>query len=255
MSAARPEGARATAQPGSRRTDLRRRSNADCGNAADSAGEVPHEPSPCISAANPFLFPVDLLEIAAGATSQVPCRSASAGRRRPDESIDGMLASDPLPRWWLAHVKPRQEKRLAGELRILKIAHYLPATPSTAYARGRSYTTLQPLFSGYLFLWGQPEERLTALRTRRIVTTRVVGDEDGLAIRLRELADLIQQGVPLRVEERLVPGQLVRVKAGPLKGKRGTILRRCGQVRLLLHVSKLLGGVSLEIDQFLLEPY
>ena len=76
-----------------------------------------------------------------------------------------------------------------------------------------------------------------------------------LANQLWDLADLIEKGVPLRIEERLAAGQYVRVKAGLLKDKRGVIMKRAGKTRLFVFVNELLGGVSLEIEQHLLEPY
>jgi hypothetical protein len=99
------------------------------------------------------------------------------------------------------------------------------------------------------------EQRLLALKTNRIVATHQVDDQKELANQLWDLADLIEKGVPLRIEERLVAGQYVRVKSGPLRDKRGVIMRRAGKTRLFVLVNEVLGGVSLDIEQHLLEPY
>jgi hypothetical protein len=106
-----------------------------------------------------------------------------------------------------------------------------------------------------MFLWGDSDQRISALRTNRIVAIHRIEDQLELANQLWDLADLIEKGVPLRIEERLVAGQYVRVKSGLLRDKRGVIMRRAGKTRLFVLVNELLGGVSLEIEQHLLEPY
>src|SRR5262245_10253996 len=72
--------------------------------------------------------------------------------------------------WWCLHAKPRQEKKVAGDLRQQEIVHYLPQvlkesrTPS-----GRKTRSLLPLFPGYLFLYGSDAERVEALQGNRLV--------------------------------------------------------------------------------------
>jgi hypothetical protein len=106
-----------------------------------------------------------------------------------------------------------------------------------------------------MFLCVDPGQRRFALKTNRIVATHFIEDQLGLGSQLWNLADLIEKGIPLRVEDRLSPGQLVRIKSGLLSDKTGTIIKRGGSTRLFVFVSELLGGVSLDIEQHLLEPY
>ncbi|HJQ82348.1 MAG TPA: transcription termination/antitermination NusG family protein [Lacipirellulaceae bacterium] len=200
-----------------------------------------------ISTENPFLYPLDLLD-------------ATSGRSTDELSIANELlqrrgADGDSPRWWLIHSKPRNEKALARELRALDVAHYLPVTKCKALTRGRPRVTRAPQFPGYLFLWGTLEQRLSALKTNRIVATHQIDDQKGLSNQLWDLADLINKGVPLRIEDRLVAGQYVRVKSGLLRDKRGIVMRRAGKTRLFVLINEMLGGVSLDIEQHLLEPY
>jgi hypothetical protein len=196
---------------------------------------------------NPFLYPLNLLDVTSNGGVNVDIYAAS-GRPSGADELD-------RSRWWLIHTKPRHEKTLARELRALDIPHFLPVTKCTSITSGRPHITRAPQFPGYLFLWGSSEQRLAALKTNRIVASYRVDDSLGLAQQLWNLADLIEKGVPLRIEERLVAGQYVRVKSGLLKDKRGVVMRRAGKSRLYILVNELLGGVSLEIEQHLLEPY
>jgi transcriptional antiterminator RfaH len=157
--------------------------------------------------------------------------------------------------WWLLHTKPRQEKKLAEELRTLGIGHYLPVTRLKAVTRGRPRYSWAPLFPGYCFLWADDDERLATLRTSRLVHTYSIGDQSRLAQQLGQLAQLIEMGIPLTIEDRLAVGQHVRVKSGLLKDQRGVVIRRSGKTRLYIYVTEILGGVSVEIEQHRLEPY
>ena len=198
---------------------------------------------------NPFLFPLHLLDATpAGSVCAVAETHVLIQPERLVGDADG-------PRWWLIHTKPRQEKAIAIELRALDIPHYLPVTKCKALTRGRPRITRAPQFAGYMFLWGNSDQRLSALKTNRIVTTHRIEDQLGLTGQLWALADLIEKGVPLRIEERLVAGQYVRVKSGLLRDKRGVIIKRAGKTRLFVFINELLGGVSLEIEQHLCEPY
>jgi hypothetical protein len=199
------------------------------------------------SVENPFLHPLNLLDATSGRCGDY---FADTNGLLQSQSLDG-----DSPRWWLIHTKPRHEKTLARELRALNVAHYLPVTKCKALTSGRPRVTRAPQFPGYMFLWGNLEHRLLALKTNRVVATHRIDDQRGLSNQLWDLADLIDKGVPLRIEERLMAGQNVRVKAGLLRDKRGVIMRRAGKTRLFVLINELLGGVSLDIEQHLLEPY
>ncbi|MCA9170589.1 MAG: hypothetical protein KDB23_23080, partial [Planctomycetales bacterium] len=68
------------------------------------------------------------------------------------------------------------------------------------------------------------------------------------------IAQLIQVDAPLTVEARLTAGDPVRIKNGPMAGLEGVVITRRGQARLLVAVKMLQQGVSVEIEDFLLEP-
>lgn len=215
------------------------------------------ESSRFTSTENPFLYPRDLLDVWTASLEWSPEYEFLSS---PDQLDD--LSSYSIgdfdkgsSKWWLAHTKPRQEKKLAKQLCELQVPHYLPVTKCKAVTRRRTRVTLQPQFPGYLFLCVNADQRRSVLETNRVVATHSVDDQHGLRKQLWTLADLIEKGVPLRLEERLGPGNLVRVKSGLLRDITGTVIKRGGKTRLFVSVSELLGGVSLEIEQHLLEPY
>ena len=161
----------------------------------------------------------------------------------------------PSPRQWMVlYTKPRQEKSLARELLTYCIPFYLPLVRKASVLRGRKRTSFAPLFGGYMFLYACEEERVRSLTTNRIVRILPVKDAEQLVFDLRQIRQLIAANVPLTVESRLGPGQRIRVRQGPFAGLEGTVMKRRGQMRLLVSINFLQQGASVEIEDFLLEP-
>lgn len=157
-------------------------------------------------------------------------------------------------KWWVLLTKPRQEKSLARRLLARQIPFYLPLIRKDNLIRGRRVRSHIPLFTGYVFFFGEEQERLAALETNRIAQMLPVPDQDELWTDLRQIERLLEADAPLSIERRLEPGREVRIKAGVMKGLEGTVVVRRSKSRLLVAVHLLQAGVSLEIDDYMLEP-
>ncbi len=178
----------------------------------------------------------------------------------PESLLDDPTGIEPLDgpaserRWWVIYTKSRQEKSLARDLLGCRIPFYLPQVPRDHLVRGRRVRAHVPVFPGYVFLFGSPHERVDALRTNRTSRILAVLSQDELLRDLRQLANLILTGAPLTVEQRLSPGRMIRIRSGPLAGLEGTIFQRRGSDRLLIAVNFLQQGVSIETNDFMVEP-
>lgn len=174
----------------------------------------------------------------------------------PSELLDD---SDSEPKlydrnWWAVFTRTRQEKALARELERLEVPFYLPLLTKSNYFRQRVVESHIPLFPGYVFLYATDAERIKALTTNRIMSLLTVPDQDRLQHDLRQLQRLIEAKAPLTLEERLQPGHRVRIRFGSLQGLEGVITdRRGGKRRLLVAVEFLQSGVSVEIEDFMVE--
>jgi transcription antitermination factor NusG len=135
----------------------------------------------------------------------------------------------------------------------MRVPHYLPVHAREAITRGRVRVVEEPLFSGYLFLHADDEQRRAALTTNRISTTHPVADATRLRHELSQIARSISAGAHLTVEAKLEPGDWVRVKSGPYSGLEGIVLRRKKTTKLLLSVNFLKQGASLELPDCSLE--
>ena len=157
-------------------------------------------------------------------------------------------------RWYVFYTKARQEKAFARQLVGYEVPFFLPLVAKENLIRGKKVTSMIPVFGGYIFLFVTEEERVRALTTNRTTSILDVEDQDQLAEDLRNVQYLISADAPLTVERRLVAGQRVRIKAGPMEGLEGVVEKRRGQAVLYVAVTMLQQCATMEIDDYLLEP-
>jgi transcription antitermination factor NusG len=171
----------------------------------------------------------------------------------PETLLDDCIQETSESRWLVIYTKARQEKSLSRELFAYHIPFYLPLIKKTTITKGRKRMSFVPLFSGYIFLYVTEAERIKSMTTNRISRILTVSDPQQLVYDLSQLRRLIASNAPLNVEQKLAPGDKVRVKQGALLGMEGTVLVRRGVTRLLVSVNFLQQGASVEVDDYLLE--
>ncbi|MEM7452728.1 MAG: transcription termination/antitermination NusG family protein [Planctomycetota bacterium] len=167
---------------------------------------------------------------------------------------DELLGSDALT-WWCIYTISRREKDLMRKLASLKVAHYGPVIPKRYRSpNGRLRTSYVPLFPNYIFMLADEDGRYQAMTTNCISQCNEVPNRTQLVTDLRQIHSVIDAGVALTPEARLETGNRVRVRTGPFAGYEGVVIRREGKTRLLLALHFLEQGVSMELDEGVLEP-
>jgi transcriptional antiterminator RfaH len=131
------------------------------------------------------------------------------------------------------------------EIRSSNCADWIPEIVVPPY--------IVPLFPGYIFVFGNDSNRTAALQTNKMSRCQPVSDRAQLIEDLRTIYRAIEMGVPLTPEARIVAGDQIRVRSGPFAGYEGYVLRREGKTRLLLAIKFIEQGVSMEIDEAMLE--
>jgi transcriptional antiterminator RfaH len=156
--------------------------------------------------------------------------------------------------WRCLHSKPRQEKAVARELRRLGLTYYLPQVlKEDRTPQGRKIRSVIPLFPGYLFLMGDPEARLSALRGNRLVSILEVSDQSSLERDLRQIHAMLASGLPVGPEPAIPVGTRVRICSGPLSGVEGTVIRR-GKRDQFVAVVRFLGrGAVMDLEDWQVE--
>lgn len=169
-------------------------------------------------------------------------------------SNDAASPADLVGRWWIAHTKSRSEKALAWDLASAGIGYFLPLTKRTTISGGRKRAVLKPIFPSYVFVCGDDEARYRTLTTGRVCNVLPVPEQAKL---IRELAN-IHQALAGGPEMDLYPfaavGKRCRVTAGPMMGIEGVVVSRTNRATLVLEISLLRQGASLEVGLDLIEP-
>lgn len=173
-----------------------------------------------------------------------------------DQWPNGLIMSDRVCEqpWWAMYTLARQEKKLMRMLVDLNINFYSPVIERRYRApNGRLRKAYDPLFPNYVFVHGEELQRYQTVCTGCVSRWIEVADRESLVTDLRQIHQLIQTGESVVPEERLEPGQMVRVKNGVFKGFEGTVVRRENSVRLLIHVRYMGRGASVCLDDCQLE--
>ena len=146
-------------------------------------------------------------------------------------------ANEHARRWFVLYTKSRQEQALARELLRLRIPYYLPLVAKTL--RQLQVRSRSPLFDGYVFLFGNEDERVRCLATNRVVRVFPVFDQETLFSDLRRLEDLIGTGMPVIVGGSR-PRNSTRVSSTSSLSVKGAVRRRRAEPHVV---------VSLDVDR------
>ncbi len=174
--------------------------------------------------------------------------------RHPSDLFQTYRDAEPGRGWWVIYTLSRREKTLMRWLLARDTAFYCPIVPRRYRSpNGRLRESHSPLFPGYVFVYGDRQSRLAAFESGCVSRCMEVPDGPRLFDELQQIQRLIATGAPLAPESRLFPGDLVRVKSGPFAGFEGNVIRREGEVRLLVAVSFMEQGASVQLDDCQLE--
>ena len=160
--------------------------------------------------------------------------------------------SEPL--WYVAHTKPRCEKKLAELCERDGFAFALPCYHSTRKYRGKTVVFQKPLFPGYVFLQLLPRDAYTIRQNDLVANLLDVFDQATLARQLREILAALESGLVVQVAPDIGEGSRVRIKSGPLQGVEGWVEKRHGVNIVLLRLDFINQAAAVNVEAGLLEP-
>ncbi len=164
------------------------------------------------------------------------------------------VCDDPNKRWCVLYTRSRREKKIAAQCVQYGIRHYLPLRKSVTGRRGRRYTAMVPIFSGYVFVYMDWANRRRLLQTNHVARTIDVPDQEKLLSELRDIRQIEESGSFLHPVSRIARGKRVRILDGPLAGLEGTVSRLKGKSCVVLKVDIIHQAVACEIDVGMVVP-
>lgn len=152
-------------------------------------------------------------------------------------------ASDGL-RWFVAHTKPRREKKLAEYSLKNSINYYLPLRDSVRVYKYRKIKFTKPMFPGYVFIKCTSEEKRTLIITGHIANFLQVPDDNELMEELKPIYSGRQKGAIFKRAKFLEKGIEVIITGGPFAGLTGIVENQNDVTEVILQINLLRQAVS-----------
>lgn len=164
-----------------------------------------------------------------------------------------MLGAMSDPRWWVAHTRPRREKKLVENCQRLSIAATLPCYDSVHKYRGKTVVFRKPLFPGYVFLELDPGQPDTIRQSEYVANLLDVFDQETFRNQLHDILLALEANVGVRLAPAVGEGSRVRIRSGPLQGIEGWVEQRYGMTTVLLRLDFINQAAAVKLDADLLE--
>jgi len=152
--------------------------------------------------------------------------------------------------WYALYTCANHEKRVAGELHLRGVEHFLPIYHSVRKWKDRRVILDLPLFPGYVFVQLALCDKLRVLQVPSVVRLVGFGGQPH-PLPTEEIAALracISSGLRIQPHPYLTVGCRVRLKQGPLEGLEGVLVRRKNIHRVVLSISLISSSASVEVD-------
>src|SRR5208282_1711975 len=156
--------------------------------------------------------------------------------------------------WFVAHTRPRREKRLVDYCQRQRVATTLPCYDSAHKYRGKTVVFRKPLFPGYVFLQLEPERKDLVRQNDHVANLLEVFDQRTFEQQLQDILLALDAKVGVRLAPAIGEGMRVRIKAGPLQGIEGWVEQRYGMTTVLLRLDFINQAAAVKIDADSLEP-
>src|SRR6267142_3117464 len=119
--------------------------------------------------------------------------------------------------WFVAHTKPRREKKLAAYCRSQGIPVTLPCYDSAHKYRGKTVVFQKPLFPGYAFLQLELRQKDSVRQNDHVANLLEVFDQETFQRQLQDILFALETNLEVRLAPAIGEGTRVRIKAGPLQ--------------------------------------
>lgn len=138
--------------------------------------------------------------------------------------------------WYVAHTRPRCEKKVAEFCAREGIHSSLPLFRSVKRYRGKQAVFLKPLFPGYVFVRLAVGEPATLRQNQHVANLLEPPDQAEFDAQLGDILGALETECEIRLAPHILTGQRVRIRQGPLRGLEGLVAERQGLMEVVLRL-------------------
>lgn len=138
-------------------------------------------------------------------------------------------------KWFALYTKPKHEFKAETQLKVSGVEYYLPTVIRVKQWSDRKKKVKEPLFNGYIFIYGNERERLIALEQYAIVRTIFFEGKPAIVPnwQIENLKKMLEKGEDVTVTDQLQIGSTVKIISGPFKDVEGIVYESSNQERML----------------------
>ncbi len=152
--------------------------------------------------------------------------------------------------WYAAYTCAQHEKRVAAELGMRGVEHFLPLYSSVRRWKDRRMQLELPLFPGYVFVRLALRDRLRVVQIPSVV--RLVGFSGQPAAlpdsEIEIMRSGLSQGSGAEPHPFLTVGRRVRITTGPFAGLEGVLKRKKSSLRVIVTLELIQRSVAVDVD-------
>lgn len=150
--------------------------------------------------------------------------------------------------WYVAHTRPRCEKKLAEFCEREGFEVTLPLFKSVKKYPGKVVTFEKPLFPNYVFLRLLPHQRKKVYQSDYVANLLDIPDQITFQEQLEAILTALETDYEICALPHITAGKRVKIKAGALRGMEGYVEERQGKLLVLLRLDFISQSAGVRVD-------
>ena len=150
--------------------------------------------------------------------------------------------------WYVAHTRPRCEKKLARFTEREGFPTTLPCITSVHKYQSKTVSFQKPLFANYVFLRLLPHQRRRVFQNDYVANLLDVPDQETFDGQLGEILTALDAEVEVHLAPLITEGTHVVIKRGALRGLEGWVEKREGICTVLLRLDFIGQAAAVKVE-------
>ena len=155
--------------------------------------------------------------------------------------------------WYVAHTRPRCEKKLSEFCQRNGFEVTLPCYRSVRKYDRKTLVFEKPLFPGYVFLRLEPWQRQKIFQSDYVANLLDVPDQAIFAAQLADILLSLESDLDIVLAPQIVAGARVKIISGPLRGLEGFVENRSGVTYVNLRLDFIGQAAAVKVEASELE--
>ena len=150
--------------------------------------------------------------------------------------------------WYVAHTKPRCEKKLVEFALREGFQATLPLFKSVKKYPGKVVSFEKPLFPNYVFLRLLPHERKKVFQNDHVANLLDIPDQQTFQEQLEAIINALETEYEVTALPHISAGKRAKIIAGALRGMEGYVEERHGRLLVLLRLDFIRQAAAVRVD-------